>query len=138
MIQAGTIRTGSAWTLVRRGPVLDQLHQMIAIDHLARRRGDILADDDSHCRSPSDCVAASREILKKIFQAAQEIGAALALRAVDHHRIEPGQIRGREGVEIFEREEGDARRVLGRMPRSSRVALLHQCALGEERLFDKR
>ena len=51
----------------------------------------------------------AQRVLLEIEQAAPEIGAAFAQGVLDDHRIEPGKVGRRDGVERLPAHEGDAR-----------------------------
>ena len=78
MIHAGTMSIGSGRTCVRRGRVLDELHQPIAEHDLAGRDGDVAPDVRTHPRRPASCRwPRARQSSQQVVSAAHEIHAGL-------------------------------------------------------------
>ena len=107
MIQAGTIRTGSAWTSGRRRRVLDQLDQLVAKDDLAFRDGDLLADAEILGARRLAAVERALHVVEEILVAAREVLAALGHGLLDHLGVRQRAVRGRERLRRLARGELD-------------------------------
>ena len=86
MIQAGTISTGSATTLLGGRLVLDELHQLVAVDDLARRDGDVLAHPQTVGRRLGLHRQRAPGVVLQVGRAAHEIGADSLQRPLDDDR----------------------------------------------------
>ena len=103
MIQAGTIRTGSAWTVSRGGRVLDELDQPIAVDDLAR--------GDRHRSAHLEGLRAGRlpaehgplPVLDEVHRTPEEVGPALLPGRLQDLGVGPREVRRREDVEQLPR-----------------------------------
>ena len=92
--------------LLGRRAVLDQLHEVVAVDHVAGRHRHVPADDVA---VRAGCLARELglRVLEPVAQAAQEVEAALLDGAAHDLGVGPGEVRGREHVEQLAGHEGD-------------------------------
>ena len=121
------------------GRVLDQLHQIILIDNLARCHGDILAHLELAFIRHADAQIPlpAFQVGQQIGQALQQILATRLRRAAQHFRIGQGEIRGAHrihelaGVE-FHLLRGFLIQPLGVMHQALHVARGKQITLPDE------
>ena len=121
------------------GRILDQLHQIILINNLARRDGDILAHLELAFIRHADAKVAlpAFKVGQQIGQALQQILATGLRRAAQHFRIGHSEIRGAHrihelaGVEIH-LLRGFFIQPLGVMHQALHVACGKQIALPDE------
>src|SRR3546814_8608454 len=82
---------------VGRRRVLDDLHEVVLVDHLARRQGDVLAEleglDVGHL--DPEAALAALEVGEQVVQALHEVLAAGFQRRAQHLRIGHHEVGGR-------------------------------------------
>ena len=86
--------------VLRGRRILDQLHQLVLVDHLARRRRHVDADDEVGRVGLADPqrAAAGLDVLRQHLHAANQIVAAGGQRFAQHFRIGQHEIRRRDRV----------------------------------------
>ena len=86
--------------LLRGRRVLDELHQLVLVDHLAGRRRHVDADDEVRRIGLADAqrAAAGLDILRQHLHAANQIVAVGSQRLAQHLRIGEHEIRRRDRV----------------------------------------
>ncbi len=126
-----------------RGLVLNELHQLVAVDNLSRRNGQSLAELEVvgfRSRLPGK---GPQHVVLEVGRAAHEIGAGLVPRALDDRGVQPGKVRGRPDIEHLVRHEADPRGIFRRhaahfarclsstrIPRREKLAATRERALG--------
>ena len=90
----------------RGGRVLDQLHQAVLQHHLARRDAHVAPDHE--VLNPRGALVRGQalQVIGRIQRAAQQVGAALLQRALQHHRVGGQLVAGREHVQPLAGGEG--------------------------------
>ena len=88
-------------TVLRGRRVLDQLHQLVLEDHLARRRRHVDADDEVGRIGLADAQRAvsGLDVLGQHLHAAHEVVAVRGQRLAQHFRIGEDEIRRRDRVD---------------------------------------
>ena len=100
--------------LAGRRPVLNELHQFVAVDDFAWRSGDFPAHAEFAAGRDRLGGEQPHRVLDEIAHSAGEIAACLLERPLDNHRVEPGDVGGRHHVQHLARHKCDARCILGR------------------------
>ena len=103
-----------------RRRVLDQLHQIVLVDDLARRGGDVLAELERRHVGHLDRQAAlaALQIVEQVLQSVDQVLAAAFDRRAQHLGVGQHEIRRRHRVDELARVEIDlARRSARRAPR---------------------
>ena len=138
MIQAGTISTGSATTSLGRGLVLDELHQLVTKDDLARRDGDFLADLEAVGWS-SGCMASARQTSSwklctpRMRLAPDSFSVRSMITGLSH-----GKFDGDDTSSNWRVMKETRAAFFGVMPRTSRVALGHQASCARKACCQRR
>jgi hypothetical protein len=104
MIHAGTIRPARAH-LLRLRRILDQLHELVAQDHLARRHREVLPDLELLESRRSLPLERPLHILGEMAQPAQQVAAVLVERLLDELRVRRQVVVRRQHLEAFAHHE---------------------------------
>src|SRR4029077_11014386 len=88
-----------------RGRILDELDQSVAIDHLARRHGDITADLEILGADRLLAAYCALPVLNQVLKAAYQVLSAIADCVLQQLGICQQEIRGREHVEHLARRK---------------------------------
>src|SRR6185437_14164444 len=95
--------------LGRRRLVLDQLHQLVLVDDLPRRRGDVYAELERLAvghRYPELAVAAL-DVVEEVVQALDQVLAAACDGFAEHFGIGQREVGRRQRIDVLAGEEID-------------------------------
>ena len=102
---------------LRRRRILDQLDQVVAVDHLARRDRDIAADLEGLGTDRRLAGKQALHVFQPVTCAAQKVEAALLRGTAQDHRIQPRQVGRCEHVHQLAHHEADLGFMMARQAR---------------------